>query len=314
VIHRLFVETPQAARAAPRVTPPAGVDVAECFRYCEALARARHHNFPVASRFLPEALRPHVFSLYAFVRGIDEIAAEPRFEGRRSQELDRWEDHLIRAFHGEAEHPVFVALGETARRLDLPVGPLLDLVEGFRVDLRTTRYATVTDLTHYLQLAAVPLGRVMMYAFGVKDIALHRYADELSTALALTSFVQDISRDAARGRIYLPVEDLHHFGVPAEDIEARRQSRALAALVRHECARTRAHYLRARPLVDLVPDSFGIELGLCYYGGLRALARIEARAHHVFENRARLSTVDKAWALAMATLHRGKQKLIPYRR
>ena len=51
-----------------RPTPPVRLDLAECYRYCEAVVRSHHENFPVASRFLPERLRPHVSALYAFAR------------------------------------------------------------------------------------------------------------------------------------------------------------------------------------------------------------------------------------------------------
>jgi squalene synthase HpnC len=294
VIHRVWPE------AGPRPQPPAHLDPAACFAYCEAIARAHHENFPVGSRFLPGELRPHMAALYAFTRLADDFADEPAYAGHRLAELDRWEDQLLAAFHGRAEHPVFVALAETVRRHELPLAPFSDLLSAFRLDLKTRRYATFADLMAYVERAAQPIGRLILYLFGARDAERLRYGDELATALALTSFWQDLRRDLARDRVYLPQEDLRHFGVSEEDLAAERPSAARTALVRFQTARTRAIYERARPLLARAPRGIAVELGLFYFGGRRALDKIEAGAGRIFSSRPRLHALDKAWALARA--------------
>ncbi len=294
---------------APRPVPPtpapgAGLDPAVCFAYCEAVARAHHENFPVGSFFLPRALRPHIAALYAFARFADDFADEPAYAGRRAEELDRWEDLLLACFHGQAEHPVFVALAETVRRFDLPLAPFADMLQAFRMDLATRRYATFGDLMAYVERAARPIGRLMLYVFGARDAERLRYGDELATALALTSFWQDTHRDLERDRVYVPQEDLRHFGVTEADLAARRQSPALTALLRFEVARARAIFERARPLLERAPRELAVELALFWYGGRRALDKVEGRAHAIFGPRARLSMVDKAWVVARALAYR----------
>src|SRR5262249_33593899 len=254
----------------PAPPPPTRLDVAECYRYCEAIVRSHHENFPVASRFLPERLRAHVSALYAFVRAADDFADEPEYEGRREAELDRWEDRLVGCFHGHADHPVFVALGATVKQLTLPIAPFSDLLQAFRLDITTRRYPSYGDLYIYTQRAAQPIGRLLLYVFGVRDPEAHRFADDLATALALTAFWQDIARDLGRDRIYLPQEDMRHFGVAEADLRAKRESRALADLVRFECARAHAYYLKARPLLDRVEAELLTEMALFWYGGARA--------------------------------------------
>jgi squalene synthase HpnC len=301
-----------AKKSGPRpvVPPPAPgpsgrPPLAECYRYCEQLARANHENFPVASRFLPSRLHPHVLALYAFVRAADDFADEPAYEGRRALELDRWDDMLQRAFHGEAEHPIFVALADTAAKFELPITPLADILSAFQLDLSVRRFATWADLQNYLNLAAAPIARLLLFVFGVRDPEQHKYAEELAHALALTNFWQDIAVDASRGRIYLPMEDLRHFGVHEAEVLAGRESERLEALVRFQVQRTRAVFERARPLVQRIDDQLGVEIALMFYGGRRALEKIEARAHRVFGGRAQLSTADKALALAKALRARG---------
>lgn len=310
---------------APPVPGPGGkLDVAACVRYCEAIARAHRHNFPVASIFLPSALRPHVFALYAFARTADDFVEDPAYEGRRGQELDGWEDRLRRLYHGEVDHPVFVAMAETVETCDLPIAPLLDFLSALRLDLTTTRYPTWNDLVSFARLAAGPIGRALLYVFGVRDPARHRYAEELSTALALTGLWQDVAHDLERGRVYIPQEDLKHFGVSEEDLFAHRQTAAITALLRYQCARTRTLLARARPLMDLVDDKLGVEVAMSWYGGERALEILERRvkrgpggappwswvgglpgARGIYAGRARFSARDKADVLLHALARRG---------
>src|SRR5262249_23715385 len=137
----------RSARSRAIPLPPQPLELEACYRYCEAVARARHHNFPVASPFAASRLRPPIFAIYAFRRSADDCADEPQYDGRRASELDRWEERLIACFHGEpAEHPVFVALVDTIEKFDLPVTPFSALISGLRTDLEMRRYATYQEL------------------------------------------------------------------------------------------------------------------------------------------------------------------------
>ncbi len=289
----------------PPVPPPVGADLDACYRYCEAFTRAHHENFPVASVFLPERLRRPVFALYAFARIADDIVDEPEHAGRRELTLAEWGEGLERCYHGEAEHPVFVALADTVRRFELPITPLRDLLSAFETDLSVRRFPTWNDLSSYVGVAARPIGRLLLYVFGDRDPEHHRFAEELSSALALTSFWQDLARDLDLDRVYVPQEDLRHFGLDDAALFARQPSTRLEALIRYECARTRACYERARPLMDLVTDDLGVEIALFWHGGSRMLDKVEARAGNLFGERARLSATDKAVVVAKALRRRG---------
>jgi squalene synthase HpnC len=300
--------SPEGARSAPPDATPR-LDPAAAFAWCERFVRAHHENFPVASIFLPAELRPHVLALYAFARHADDFADEPAYAGRREAELDRWDDQLVACFHGERpEHPVFVALGETIARYELPIAPFSDMLQAFRMDLTTRRYPTFADLMGYVERAAYPIGRLLLYVFGVRDAERHRYGDALAGALALTSFWQDARRDLARDRVYFPQEDLAHFGVSRADLDdayaGRGQKGAVTALLRFQAARTRAYFERARPLLELAPRPLAVELALFWHGGRRALAKVEARAGRLGAERPRLTAVDKALVVTRALLRR----------
>ena len=285
---------------------PPTLELDACYRYCEALCRARHHNYPVASMFARSHLRKHIFALFAFARVADDFADEPAFEGRRARELDRWEEQLHLAYRGVAEHPVFVALADTVDKFALPITELTELVGGFRTDLERRRYATFDELRSYTRQAAEPLGRALLYIGGYRAPELHAYAEDLSTAIAVARLVQDVPADWQRGRVYIPAEDLRHFGVTETDIAERRVTAAVGALVRYEVARTRALFMRARPLVDVVGADLAVELALTWHGGMRILDKIEHVGARLFAKRPSLTSVDKAIVLARAIAWRGE--------
>jgi hydroxysqualene synthase len=285
---------------------PPTLELEACYRYCEALVHARHHNYPVGSMFARSALRKHIFALFAFARVADDFADERTYEGRRARELDRWEEQLHDAYRGRAEHPVFVALADTADRFALPITEFVELLSGFRTDLERLRYSTFDELHAYTRQAAEPVGRLLLYIGGYRAPELHAFADDLSSAVAIARLIQDVPADWTRGRVYLPAEDLRHFGVTEADIASRKISPQVGNLVRYEVARTRALFERARPLVDVVGADLAVELALTWHGGMRILDKIEAMGDRLFAQRPKLNTIDKGIVLARALAWRGE--------
>ncbi len=302
MIHRLGVlRSPALA-----VPLPPSLELEACYRYCEALVRARHHNYPVASMFARSQLRKHIFALFAFARVADDFADEAAYEGRRSRELDRWDEQLHLAYRGTAEHPVFVALADTVDKFSLPITEFSELLSGFRTDLERRRYSTFDELRSYTRQSAEPIGRMLLYIGGYRAPELHAYAEDLASAVAVARLIQDIPADWERGRVYMPAEDLRHFGVSEGDIAARRATPAVGALVRYEVARTRALFERARPLVDIVGADLAVELALTWHGGMRILDKIDSVGANLFAERPSLGTADKAMVLTRALAWRGE--------
>ncbi len=288
------------------VSLPATLELEACYRYCEALCRSRHHNYPVASMFARSHLRKHIFALFAFARVADDFADERAYEGRRAIELDRWEEQLHAAYRGHADHPVFVALADTVDKFALPITEFTELLSGFRTDLERRRYATYDELRSYTRQAAEPVGRLLLYIGGYRAPELHAYADDLSSALAIARLIQDVPADWQRGRVYLPAEDLRHFGVGETDIAARRINASVGSLVRYEVARTRALFMRAAPLVEIVGADLAVELAITWHGGMRILDKIESVGARLFAERPQLKEHDKALVVARAIRWRGE--------
>jgi squalene synthase HpnC len=285
---------------------PTSLEPGACFRYCEALVRARHHNYPVASMFARSELRKHIFALFAFARVADDFADEAAYEGRRARELDRWDEQLHAAYRGNPDHPVLVALAETVDKFALPITEFSELLSGFRTDLERRRYATFDELRSYTRQAAEPIGRLLLYIAGYRAPELHAYSDDLSTAVAVARLIQDVPADWQRGRVYLPAEDLRHFAVTEADIASRRVTPAVGALVRYEVARTRALFERSRPLIEVAGPDLAVELALTWHGGMRILDKIAAMGSRLFAERPQLNSFDKAVVLARSVAWRGE--------
>jgi len=280
--------------------PPGPWTVERSYAYCEEFARAHTESYPVASRFVPSGLRPHLVALYAFARSADDFADEPQYDGRRAEALDRWEQALAAAAHGEADHPVFVALCDTIERRELPIPPFEDMLSTFRMDMEVRRYATFQALRGYTARSADPVGRLLLALFGYRAPELTRFADEMSTALQLTNFWQDVAADAARGHFYIPAEDLHFFGVSESDIKALKPTAAIRDLLRFEVARTRALYDKGRPLLDKLGSDLRLELTLIWLVGTTILDKIESAHFDVFAQRPAIRRRDQAIIMARA--------------
>jgi phytoene synthase len=269
----------------------------EAFAHCEARVRAHYENFPVGL-FVPRPKRRYVHALYAFARTADDFADEPRYAGMRREKLGEWEARLHAAYRGEAEDPIFLALGETVRRLSIPKELLLDLLSAFRQDTEKSRYENWEELLDYCRRSADPVGRLVLLIFEYRDPELRPLSDAICTGLQLANHWQDVAVDLRRDRVYVPRELLARFGVGEWDLNAGRVDERFRGLMGELVARTRALFERGRPLCDRVGADLRFEMRLTWLGGSRILDRIEAAAYDVFRRRPRHGLLDKlglAW-------------------
>jgi len=263
------------------------------YAHCERIAREHYENFPVASLLVPRALRPHVCAVYAFARRADDFADEPRFEGRRIARLAAWERQLAAAAEGRSRHPVFAALGHTIRTHALPEQPLRDLLSAFRQDVTVQRYATYADLLDYCRRSADPVGRLVLSLFDKLSPRRAEWSDAFCTALQLANHWQDVAVDAARGRIYLPLEDMVNFGVTEEEVLAGRMSERFQNLLAYQVARTRELFDRGKPLCADVGGRLGLELKATWLGGSAILDAIARCGYDVFTRRPAHTAADR---------------------
>jgi squalene synthase HpnC len=269
----------------PEVTPT----LAEARLFCKRLAESHYENFHVASWFLPEALRPHFHAIYAYCRISDDLGDEVGDAAQALALLEIWGRELDACYEGRARHPVFVALAETIRARSIPKEPFADLLRAFRQDQSVTRYASKRDLLDYCRYSANPVGRLVLYACGEADEEKFRLSDATCTALQLANFWQDVRRDYAKGRVYLPQDDMRSFGVSEDTIAAGPATPEFRALLRHEVAFSRGLFGEGLALADMVRHDLALDLELFSRGGLEILRAIERQDYDVLSSRPTLS-------------------------
>ena len=275
---------------------------AEAREYCRRLARTHYENFSVASWFLPERLRQHFFNVYAYCRISDDLGDEVGDPDASLQLLGQWEAELDACYAGKPRHPVFVALAETVRLLDIPREPFADLLKAFRQDQTVRRYPTFADLLGYCRYSANPVGRLVLYVCGYRDPERQALSDFTCTALQLANFWQDVSLDYLKGRIYLPLEDLRRFGVGEADLAGQHNPPAFCEMMRFEVGRARDWFQRGLPLVAKVDRELAIDIELFSRGGQEILNAIERQGYNVLGRRPAISKSRKLALVARAAL------------
>ncbi len=253
-------------------------------------ARARTENFPVASLLFPRVLRPHLRAVYGFARLVDILGDEA--EGDRLALLDELEGEVEACYSGRPSWPVMQQLQPTIREFDLPREPFLRLIEANRMDQRISEYATWADLKHYCVHSADPVGRLVLGLLRRADDELVAASDDVCTGLQLVNFLQDVPRDLALGRVYLPAEDRRRYDVTVLDAP----NESLARLLRFEADRARGLLAGGRILRDRIGGRVGRGVALFARGGLAALEALERADWDIFNGRPRPSRARLALA------------------
>jgi len=282
--------------------PSTAPTLAEAQEYCARLARTHYENFSVASWFLPRRLRQHFFNVYAYCRISDDLGDEVGDSAASLELLDQWQRELDACYAGSPKHPVFVALAETVRQFDIPKHEFSDLLIAFRQDQTITRFETFNDVLAYCHYSANPVGHLVLYLCGYRDPERQQLSDFTCTALQLANFWQDVTTDYAKGRIYLPLEDLHRFSVSEDDILCSRNTPAFRALMRFEVERARDWFRRGLPLIAQVDSELAIDLDLFSRGGQEILNAIEKQNYAVLGNRPAISKPRKLALVARAAI------------
>jgi squalene synthase HpnC len=275
--------------------------LAEAYAACDLLARSHYENFPVASRLLPAAMRPHVAALYAFARIADDLADEGTSPAAERQAgLRAWQEGLHRAARGQGQglrasdrdELILAAVGHSIRTLDLPLGLFDDLVSAFGQDIMTTRYDSWCDVLDYCRRSANPVGRLVLRIAGHDDAALDQSSDALCTALQLTNFWQDFGHDWRIGRLYVPRQVQDACGATEVELLHGRLAPAWARAIEACAAFTRDRFESGRFVCDGVHGRLRVELRFTWLGGMRMLERTERGRFELLDRRPVLGIAD----------------------
>ena len=228
--------------------PAADAALREDYARCASITRRSSSNFYYAFMLLPAERRQALYSVYAFCRFVDDIADDAVGDeagGKPAKLLARWREELERVFNGSPTHAISRALAYNVRRFAIPRRYFEEIIDGVEMDLGRTRYATFEELRLYCYRVASAVGLVCIEIFGYRNPRTREYAENLGIAFQLTNIIRDLSEDAARGRIYLPLEDLARFDVSEDEILRGADTIELRRLLEHEVERARSFYAQA---------------------------------------------------------------------
>jgi 15-cis-phytoene synthase len=267
--------------------------------YVNTVTRQSGSNFYFSFFSLPKEKREAITAVYAFCREVDDVVDNPG-EKNPAAVLAGWKEEIARTYEGKPTRELTRSLAQAVEGFDLSRAYFDGILQGVAMDLEQKRYPTYESLSAYCYHVAGEVGLLCMEIFGYRSERLKSYAVKLGAAFQLTNILRDVGTDADRGRIYIPQEDLHRFGVEESDVMAKRLTPNFRRLMAFEARRARDTYRESSvlPTPEERPSLRAAEIMRAIYENI--LTRIERRNYDVFTNRVRVPTPVKLWLAAKA--------------
>ena len=263
--------------------------------YCQQKVAESGTSFYYAFLFLPPEKRQAIHALYAFCREVDDVVDECEDPAVAVAKLSWWRQEVALLESGQPTHPVMIALKEVRERFDLPLEYFNEIIDGMAMDLEYSRYPDFKSLSLYCYRVAGVVGLLSAEIFGVTDRKTLRYATELGTALQLTNIIRDVGEDARRGRIYIPVDELQQFNVPAADIMNAHETPEFTTLMQFQAERAQSYYTSALdtlPIADRSAQRPGLIMAAVYR---TLLDEITQDGFQVLKQKTALPPLRKLW-------------------
>jgi phytoene synthase len=288
-----------------------GTGISRSRDYCEFVTRTQAKNFYYGLKLLPEPKRSAMFTLYAYMRLVDDIADEEdgRTLSQRIQELEAWREQTHSIFvGGSGDHTDPPALGriadggrelwpafaEMVREYNVPRHLFDDVIAGQRQDLEPEPFDTFEQLHTYCYRVAGVVGLASIYIWGfVGGAETEALAVDRGVAFQLTNILRDLREDAARGRTYLPLEDLAVMNVTEADLRGTSGGRAFTELMRFEIDRAESYYRKSAPLEDRIQRDSRPTLVAMTQIYHRLLKKVAVQPERVLRERVSLSLLSK---------------------
>lgn len=308
---------------------PTESQLAVAYSVCRGITRAQAKNFYYGFLVLPERKRQALSAVYAFMRRCDDIADDPSLSVQvRREKLDAWVDAFHSAEAGyPTDDPIILALVDARRRFAIPVGLLDQLAFGTAMDVQDSQgqdsqdqdqelqheenyprhpiqYRSFQDLERYCYNVASVVGLVCIHVFGYNDPAAETLAERLGLAFQLTNIIRDVKEDAALGRVYLPQEDIAHFGISMAELATISDPARLRPLLEFEAQRAFENYAAGDQLLSLVSEDSQPALWVLITIYRSLLEKIVRLNYDVFSRRVSLTLREKLTIFAKGFLQR----------
>jgi len=254
------------------------------------LTKFHYENFPVVSFVMPKNLRKHVAIIYWFARTADDYADEGNFsKGERLEKLNNFEFRLKQLLNGKAESDYEFALANTIIEKKLTTENFYNLIKAFKQDVIKKRYENFDEVIDYCKHSANPVGRLILELYDIRKEEAIKYSDKICTALQLTNFLQDVSIDYKKGRIYLPKDEMEMLQITEKLFEYKENNHKLKQLVKHSVDRIQNLFNEGKKLFPLLSGRLKVEIKWTVAGGEEILNRIRKNDYNVLNNRPELS-------------------------
>jgi len=274
---------------------------------CKRLNSLHGKTYYLATLLLPKAKRPHVHALYGFARYADEIVddlSSTLSNQEKSDYLRRWSDQMLQDIsNGRSSDHVGAALVDTVQKFEIPISYFEAFLHSMAMDLTVTEYQVFDDLMEYVYGSAAVIGLQMVYVLGTlegkKNEALP-LAENLGVAFQLANFIRDVGEDLERGRVYLPLQELKHFGVSRKMLVERKLTPQVIEALKFQINRVRELQAKANTGIALLnPEARPcIEAASELYCGI--VDEVEKVDYDVFNHRAKTSTLRRAKVALLA--------------
>ena len=274
----------------------------ESYAFCERVARTQAKNFYYSFLLLSRPQRQAMCAIYAFMRYCDDLS-DAEGVSDRAGAIARWQADLDSALAGSAPgNPLWPAFSDTVARYRIPHEYFRDMIRGVSSDLEPRHIETFQELYDYCYHVASVVGLTIIHIFGFEDPRALQLAERCGVAFQLTNILRDVREDAEHGRVYLPAEDLEHFGVDPKELSGAALSPALRGLLAFEADRAREYYHEAQPLTGLVDSRSQASLKALIGIYSRLLERISNSGYEVLRERVRVPAWEKIWILARCAI------------
>ena len=291
-------------------------DLEEAFEACRRETAEWAKTFYLGTLLLPPAKRRAIWAIYVWCRRTDELMDSPEAQALPAaqllERLDAWEERTRGLFDGRVSDGLDRVMVDTFERFPQGPQPYLDMIEGQRMDVLQHRYASFDDLRLYCYRVAGTVGLMTQGVMGLDPAYTSApwsacpdpsdAAVALGIANQLTNILRDVGEDRARGRIYLPQEDLRRFGYSEAELLNGVVNDNWRQLMRFQLDRARDWFARSEAGVRwLSADArWPVWTSLRLYRGI--LGAIERHDYDVFNTRAYVPRVGKLLDLPFSHL------------
>ena len=265
----------------------------ESLLVADIIEKNKRSNFYYSFLLLPKPKRDAINVVYAWCRTTDDIVDEDESIKRKYVRLRLWSREFEKAIDGASRYPLLNKLSQIIQRFNIPLHHFHDLIKGMEMDLLKTRYETFLELREYCYRAASTVGLICTEIFGYKNEGAKEYAINLGIALQLTNILRDIKADAAKGRIYIPREDLERFQYSEEELLAGTYNAQFVRLMKFECERARSYFNTALEHLSEEDKPLFVAAQIMEAIYFRLLLDIERAEYNVFAKRIRLFNLTK---------------------